>query len=356
MFPLFLTSILFFIFATPLNAVAFVLLQDELDPRPELGERLLVDGDSGFHVKARTAIGLDTVDSKSNGQSVRRLFSAVGMETRLRARPLEKFVFDVALEGNQATAESDFPDDSGWSRAEKNAELSGNLLGRLLLNDGVSVGAGLGLLYVPATRDVFSFADLSAEVVQGTAQVMAPEIVVCKQTSSWSAAFLWRGSESGDRDVKRVSGDETVEFTESVGLDEQVSAGLKLKAQSSAEWGLNLKLSTSRSTLEPDSNATSESDDVRRYAVEGTYSRGDSASDRMSFGVGYQSIAYTTQANVSHQGIPLWTFFLRDNVKFSAVTANFDALIGYGEDQQSLPGFNANYRRVLLTLAAGVSF
>lgn len=355
MSSLFVKLLLLVFGASSGTAAAFVLLQDELDPRPDLNERMLGDGDSGFHVNALTAIGLDTVDSNGNGQSVRRLFSAVGVESRLRARPLEKFVFDLAVHGSQATANSDFPDDSSWNRAEKTVELSSSALGRFLVSDGVSLGGGLSLVYLPSTTDAFSFSNLTAEVVQGATKVVAPELVLCKQTSSWGAAFLWRGSESGDRVTTRASGDELVQFTETVGFDELISAGLKLKGQSSAELGLNLKMSTSGSALDADTGASSEDNDVRRYSLAGTYSRGDTGSQRLSFGVGYQSIAYTTQDSVSHQGIPLWTLFLRDNVKFSSATANFDALIGFGEDQQSLPDFNANYRRVLLTLSAGVS-
>lgn len=335
---------------------ADVLLYDEVLPLPNLTERFLGSGGSNFGAQALTTMGVDSVDSSSNGQSARRAFVAYGAGARTRLHVGDKLVVDGSAIGTHYDAESEFLDDSVWSRQESRSELVSTLIGRFGLGDGVSVGGGVHFFYSPETTDSFRISDLTAEVNTGVAKVFASEFVLTKFGSGWSAGFGWREKKSASREVKRVSAGEVVDFFEDVSLDEQISAGVSAQLQSGRDFSLDLRTVASQSDFSGKLNASaaSESDPQRRYEVLGVYSLGDTGVHKLSFGLGYRTIGYSNQSNVSAQNIPLWTFLLRDKLKFAGSTVHADALFGFGEDMQSLPDFNANYRRMLLTIQAGV--
>ncbi|MEY2987338.1 MAG: hypothetical protein RJB13_859 [Pseudomonadota bacterium] len=338
------------------EAIADTRLRDEVVPLPNLTERFLGSIGSTFGAQALATMGLDSVDSNSNGQSARRAFVAYGLASRSRFRLGEKLVIDSGFFGTFSEAESDFLYDTSWSRQERRSEVSSDLIGRFSLSDGVSLGGGVNYVYAPKSVDSFSFSDLSAEVISGPAEIFATELIVTKSGSGWSAGFGWREKKKSSRRVTRSSAEEISEMFDDVGFDEQISAGVVTQLRSGHELVLDVRTGASESdfTSLPGSDGKSQLDPQRRYEVLSIYSLDDSGSQRFSVGLGYRTIGYSNQTNVSPQNIPLWTLLLRDKLKFAGAVGQVDAIVGFGEDMQSLPDFNASYRRILVTLQAGV--
>jgi len=350
------TLVLFFLLLNTVESKASSQLHDEVSPRPNLSERFLGVASSSFGAQALTSVGLDSIDSSSNGQSARRSFAAYGGASRVRLYLGTKLILDGGVIGTVSSAESDFVDDSSWSRKEARSELVSDLVGRFVTSDGISFGGGVNFLHNPGSVEQFRFANMTAEVTSESAKLFATELIVTKVASGWSAGFGWREKKSTDRRVTRSSSGESLEFFDNVGLDEQISAGVTAQLMNGTALSFDVRTSTSESDFInlAGTGEKSSADPQRRYEVFGLYSLGDYSAQRLSFGVGYRAIGYSTQTSVSAQSIPMWTFLLRDRFKLAGAMGQVDALIGYGEDLQSLPDFNANYRRILVTIQAGV--
>lgn len=351
-------GLLFFFFLFQMKASAFALLRDELAAQPDLSDRFLDADNSHFGIHALATLGLDSIISKTNDQSARRSFSVVGFESRANWRLGNKLKFNFGVQGARSDAESDFLEDSSWSRSEVQSEVFSDFIARFELGDGLSVGGGVNVVHLPDSADNFELADLTAQVDSDRTTIVATEVVFIKVSSAWSAGLAWRGKKSAARAVRRSAANEVSEFTEAVNLDEQISAGLTAQALGSRKISLNVRTSASQSqfTTDTDSSAGASEEEQRRYEVSGLYSLDVSGFSDLSVGVGYRSIGYATQSNVSPQSIPLWTLLVRNKMKVLSTTTQIDATVGFGEDMQSLPDFNANYRRILVSLQAGVIF
>ncbi len=340
-------------------AQAFMLLQDELFPRAHFSERSLARTGQFLNAHLLSTVGVDAVETPSNEQTEKRIFAALGVAAQAAFNVGEKLRFDMRANALRSIASTEVTENSGWKKSESASELVAAAVARFALNDGLRVGGGATWVLRPAAVETFEFAQELARTEYSPYNLLAPEFMFSKENGSgWSAGLGWRPKATRQRSFRRDAASEFSEFNEAVVLDEQWSAGVVAQLQNSRQLSLDVNLHGVGETQirDPKTGTTNDDGSRRRYELSGLLGLGDTGSHKMSFGLGYQSIGYTDQGNVSPQSIPLWTLLIRDELKWNDLNARLDALFGYGTDTQSLPDLNAHYRRIIVSVQAGVLF
>jgi hypothetical protein len=346
------------------QARALMLMEDELFPRPQFSDRMLSKTTGGFSARLLSAVGQDSVEVSVNSQTEKRLFSALGVSAQGGWALSEKFRMTAAISALRASAMTQFTESTSWKKDEAQSEIVGKGHVFLLIKEGISVGAGAVYVLRPNALESFEFAGQSAVKKYARYSLWIPEFAAKKDAGSWSAGVGWRPRTTQSRTFTREGSGETAEIQEDVVLDELWSAGVAVQLSNNRLLSLDVNLHGARSSS-AGTNATvdgststsaSENDGRRRSEVSILYGFSEWAGHRLSLGAGYQSIAYSEQANVNPQSIPLWSVLIRDEFKRSELNIFIDGLFGFGSDLQSLPDLNAQYRRAIVSVQTGVRF
>ncbi len=346
---------------SPDCASAFVLLQDEYFPRADFSERMLVREPLYLSAKMLSGVGQDAVETQINQQTENRIFAALGVAAQTGFNVVEKLRVDIRAQALRAVAQTEVKGNADWKKNEARSELLASGHARFLLNEGLRVGAGAQWVLRPAGEDAFVFAGETGKINFSAFNLLAPEYVLSKESSSgWSVGIAWRPEASRSRSFVRVAAAEEARIEEQVELDERWSAGVDAQMPGGRRLSLDFDLSgIGDEQKRASSSAVSNSADAgkkRRYGVAGVLGGVDWGGHSLSLGFGYQSMGYTEQGQVSPQNIPMVTLLLRDELQWNDLNARFEALLGLGRDKQSLPDLNAAYRRTLISVQAGVVF
>lgn len=345
-------------------AQAIMLMEDELNPKPQFSERLPGRGGAGFSARLLTSIGQDVVETTINEQTEKRLFAALGLAAQAFIPFTDKIRLDVAASAVRASGSTLVEENSGWKKADTQSEVMARGHAHYQLNDGLRIGAGAVWVMRPAAQETFEFAGQSAMKRLSGYSFWTPDFSAGKEGSGWSAGLGWRPRVTQSRTFVREGADETVEVSEDVSLDELWSIGIvsQLGGSRTLRLDVNLHGSNSSQTRETSSSdgststSTSEDNSRRRYEVGIILSLAEFGGHSWSLGGSYQSIGYSDQSNVTPQNIPLWGVLLRDEFKQADVNMFVDGLFGLGTDLQSLPDLNAKYKRTIFSMQTGVRF
>ncbi|MEN9530174.1 MAG: hypothetical protein RI932_2047 [Pseudomonadota bacterium] len=345
----------------PVAAGAFVLLQDEFFPRADFSERALVRESTYLRAQMLSGAGQDRVEALVNQQTETRIFAALGLAVQSGFGVTEKLRVDLRAQALRSVAQTEVNGSVDWKKNEVRSELLTSGLVRFLLSEGLRIGAGAHWVLRPAAEEDFVFAGETGKTSFAAFNMLAPEYVLSKESgAAWSVGIAWRPEVSRKRSFVRVAAAEESSIEEDVELDELWSAGIQAQIQSGRQLNLDFVLTgigdeQKRDTSTP-ASANSNASARRRYGISGVLGLGEWSGHNLALGVGYQSVGYTEQGQVSPQNIPLWTLLLRDELKWNDLNARFDALLGLGRDKQSLPDLNADYRRIQASLQAGIVF
>jgi|GEM_PF-632932 len=342
------------------SAKAFVLLQDEFFPRADFSERALVPESTYFKAHMLSGVGQDRVETLVNEQSETRVFAALGVAGQSGFNVVEKLRLDLRVQALRSVAQTEVTGNSLWKKNEARSELLASGLARFLLNEGLRVGAGAQWILRPAAEEDFVFAGETGKTSFSAFNMLAPEYVLSKESGSgWSVGLAWRPEATRKRSFVRIAAAEEARMEEDVELAEKWSAGVQAQMQGGRQLSLDFELVGVGEAEKRESVSAGGGTPLgqgRRYGVAGVLGWGEWGGHNLALGVGYQSLGYTEQGQVSPQTAPMWTVLLRDELKWNDLNARFDALFGLGRDKQSLPDLNADYRRMLVSLQAGIIF
>lgn len=339
-------------------ASAFVLLKDEYFPRSEFST--LVAKQDAMPVSARllTAVGRDDVETMTSAQREIRLSAALGLAAQIGFRPSDKWRFDVGTYALRSLATTEIEENSGWNKSANSSEFVARGLVRFLWDEGISWGGGATWILRPSALETFEFSGIAGKIEAQAFNVLAPDLMVQKESAAWSVGLGWRPKATASRRLARSAASETESISEDVVLEELWSAGVATQLQNGRNLNLDLQLSGvgESQKRDPSTGRVSDEGGRRRYEISSLWGLSEFSGQKWSLGVGYQSMGYTDQASVSPQNIPLWNLLIRNETKWAQSNLRFDGLFGYGSDKQSLPDMNANYRRVIISFQTGLVF
>lgn len=353
-----------FVCAAAKPAQAIMLMEDELNPKPQYTERLPGRGAAGFTTRLLASVGQDVVQTTVNEQTEKRLFAALGIAAQAFVPVTDKWRLDAAASAVRSTGNTLVEESSGWKKADAQSEVVARGHAHFQMNDGLRLGAGAVWVMRPAAQETFEFAGQTAMKKLSGYSFWTPDFSAGKEGSGWSAGLGWRPRVTQSRSFVREGADETVEISEDVSLDELWSVGIISQLANNRSLRIDVSLQGSNSSQTRDdsstdgstSSSTSADNSRRRYEFGVVIGLADLGNHRWSLGASYQSIGYSDQSNVTPQNIPLWALLVRDEFKQSEMNMFVDSLIGFGSDLQSLPDLNAKYRRMIFSMQTGVRF